>query len=90
MPTPKNGFQILNLHSKKHVFKKIPFFLFNVLLPKFYQIFTQYAIFGTLGSLGLKYILHYCEDFVHILSYVTKNDEKKNPGTNGLMSIEDL
>ena len=31
MPTLKNGFQILNLHLKKHVFKKIPFF--NVLLP---------------------------------------------------------
>ena len=36
MPTPKNGFQILNLHLKKHVFKKkYPFF--NVLLPKYYQ-----------------------------------------------------
>ena len=35
MPTPKNGFQILNQHLKKHIFKKIPFF--NVLLPKFYR-----------------------------------------------------
>ena len=26
MPTAKNGFQILNLHPKKHVFKKVPFF----------------------------------------------------------------
>ena len=39
MPTPKNGFQILNLHpKKKHVFKKKTFF--NVLLPKFYLIFS--------------------------------------------------
>ena len=37
MPTPKNEFQIFNLHLKKHVFKKIPFF--NVLLPKFYRNF---------------------------------------------------
>ena len=22
MPTPKNGFQILNLHLKKHIFKE--------------------------------------------------------------------
>ena len=37
MPTPKNGFQILNLHLKKNFFfKYIPFF-FNVLLPKYYQ-----------------------------------------------------
>ena len=35
MPTPKNVFQILNLHPKKHVFEKMPFF--NVLLPKFYR-----------------------------------------------------
>ena len=33
MPTPKNGFQILNLHPKKHVLKKKTFF--NVLLPSF-------------------------------------------------------
>ena len=34
MPTPQNGFQIVNLHPKKHEFKKkYPFF--NVLLPKF-------------------------------------------------------
>ena len=28
MPTPKNGFQILNLHPKKHVFKKKTFFMY--------------------------------------------------------------
>ena len=27
MPTPKNGFQILNLHLKKKKILKIPFFL---------------------------------------------------------------
>ena len=32
MPTLKNGFQILNLHPKKHVFKKIPFFWMNFCL----------------------------------------------------------
>ena len=36
MPTPKNGFQILNLHPKKHILKKKKKIL-NVLLPKFYQ-----------------------------------------------------
>ena len=34
MPTPKNGFQILNLHFKKHVFKEKKYPFFNVLLPK--------------------------------------------------------
>ena len=28
MQTPKNGFQILNLHPKKLVYKKIPFFMY--------------------------------------------------------------
>ena len=28
MPTPKNGFQILNLHPKKRVFKKMPFLMY--------------------------------------------------------------
>ena len=37
MPTPKNGFRILNIHKKtKQVFQKITLF-FNVLLPKFYE-----------------------------------------------------
>ena len=36
MPTPKNGFQILNQHPKKHTFKKNTLF-FNVLLPKFHR-----------------------------------------------------
>ena len=31
--TPKNGFQILNLHPKKHILKKKKTF-FYVLLPK--------------------------------------------------------
>ena len=35
LPTAKNVFQILNLHSKKHVFKKYPFFNAN-LLEKFH------------------------------------------------------
>ena len=34
IPTAKNGFQILNLLPKKHVFKQIPFFDAN-LLEKF-------------------------------------------------------
>ena len=29
MPTPKNGFQILNLHSKKHILKKKNIFLYT-------------------------------------------------------------
>ena len=41
MPAPKNRFQILNLHLKKNVFKKKTFF--NVLLPKYYQIFLKYV-----------------------------------------------
>ena len=28
MTTPKNRFQILNLHPKKHIFKTIPFFMY--------------------------------------------------------------
>ena len=36
MPTPKNGFQILNLHLKKHIFKEKNT-LFYVLMPKYYQ-----------------------------------------------------
>ena len=36
MLTPKNGFQILNLRLKKHVFKKNILF-FNVPLPKYYR-----------------------------------------------------
>ena len=34
IPTAKNGFQILNLHPKKHVFKILPSFNAN-LLEKF-------------------------------------------------------
>ena len=38
MPTSKNGFQILNLHPKKHVcFFFLNTLFFNVLLPMFYQ-----------------------------------------------------
>ena len=50
MPTPKNGFQILNLHLKKHVFKKNTLF-FNVLLPKYYPYFNLVKLnpFGTDG-----------------------------------------
>ena len=44
MPTSKNGFQILNLHLKKHAFKKKKTF-FNVLLPKYYQI-IMFLIFN--------------------------------------------
>ena len=52
MPTPKNGFQILNLHLTRHVFKKNTLFL-NVLLPKYYpenftqevRIFSQHILF---------------------------------------------
>ena len=46
MPTPKNGFQILNLHLKKHVFKKKNIIFFNVLLPKYYlRIFRTALVF---------------------------------------------
>ena len=38
MPTPKDGFQILNLHPKKHSYIKKKK-KFNVLLPNFYQNF---------------------------------------------------
>ena len=31
----KNGFTILNLHPKKYIFKKIPFFNANLLQSKF-------------------------------------------------------
>ena len=37
MPTPKNGFQILNLHPKKHIYKEKKNLFFNVLLPKYYR-----------------------------------------------------
>ena len=49
MPTPKNGFQIFNLHPKKHIFKKnTPFFLcsyfclsntnfFDQIMPQLFQ-----------------------------------------------------
>ena len=42
MPTPKNGFQILNLHLKKHIFEEkntlfLMYFCQN--LPKYYQTF---------------------------------------------------
>ena len=30
MPTAKNRFHILNLHPKKYVFKKIPYFLMPI------------------------------------------------------------
>ena len=43
IPTAKNGFHILDLHPKKHVFQKIPFFNGN-LLEKF-QIISQILIF---------------------------------------------
>ena len=42
MPTAKNGFQILNLHPKKHVFKKkYPFFMYFCLSnTKFLKLFS--------------------------------------------------
>ena len=28
MPTAKKGFQVVNLHPKKHIFKKLPFLMY--------------------------------------------------------------
>ena len=43
MPTAKNGLQIRNLHPKKHIIKKTPFFDAN-LLEKFRIIFVYMPI----------------------------------------------
>ena len=36
--TAKNGFQILNLHPKKYVFKKLPFLLMPIYLKNFITV----------------------------------------------------
>ena len=44
MPTPKNGFQILNLHPKNHIFKEKKYPFFNVLLPEYYHVLDRHEI----------------------------------------------
>ena len=43
MPAAKNWFQILNLHPKKHIFQKYPFF--NVYKEKEFQYFPFWNAF---------------------------------------------
>ena len=53
MPTAKNGLRILNLHHKNHRNQKKKTFLFNVLLLKYYPIFSRNFDFMLLFSIFL-------------------------------------
>ena len=65
MPTAENGFQILNLHPKKHRIKKKNFFggsIFGKILPtnvfKKYCIFFYNSHFSQKLHISVKYALH--------------------------------
>ena len=60
MPTPKNGFQILNLHSKKHVLKKKFFLMYfclsftkkSLILLFLHRVKTNWMVKGSCQDFG--------------------------------------
>ena len=76
MPTPKNGFQILNLHPKNIDFKKIPFFMYFCLS---FTVYSHYRFILTAKNVPIIIILNiYIKCFIGLLYTYASNKPQIN------------